>query len=98
MAETTVSTPTQVPKATRRRASRAAGPANGAAATATGIAVEKPSATTVRLALPASPPPRRQPHRTLVAAVALVTVFIATAALAGVVALMFVQQGHAEAS
>lgn len=97
MAEDTVSTPTEASKPVRRRASRAAGPANGDAATATGIAVEKP-AIKVRLARPAGAPPRRQPHRMLVAAVALVVVFVA-AAVTGLFAwLAFDSNRHMEAA
>ena len=94
MAEDTVST---APKPVRRRASRAAGPANGAASSSsTGVAAEAPQTVKVRLARPAGPPPRRQPHRTLVALVGLGVVVVAVAVLGGVVALMLVQQRHAE--
>jgi Mce-associated membrane protein len=43
------------------------------------------------------PPPRRQPHRTLVAGLALGVTAVLVAVLAGVVALLFTQQRHAEA-
>jgi Mce-associated membrane protein len=98
MAEETVPTP-GAPKPVRRRASRAAGPASGAATTPpVGVGTEAAKSSKVRLARPAGRPPRRQPHRTLVALVSLATVFVAAAALGGVVALMLVAQRHAEAS
>jgi Mce-associated membrane protein len=95
MAEDTVST-TDAPKPVRRRASRPAGPANGAAATSSGIRTETPTPEKVRVR-PAAPPPRRQSHRTLVTIVSLVTAFVAAAALGGVVAMMYVSQRDAEA-
>ncbi len=94
MAEDTVST---APKPVRRRASRAAGPANGAASSSsTGVAAEAPQTVKVRLARPAGPPPRRQPHPKLVALIGLGVTVVAVAVLGGVVALMLVQQRHAE--
>ena len=96
MAEDTVSTRTTL-RPGRRRASRPAGPTGAATTTATGVAVDKAAPVNVRLARPASPPPRRQPHRTLVAVVALVTVLVSAAVLAGGVAWMLVQQRHAVA-
>jgi Mce-associated membrane protein len=62
----------------RRRASRAAGPTSAAASSATGVSVEAPTAVKVRISKPA-PPPRKQPHRTLVAIVALATALVAAA-------------------
>jgi Mce-associated membrane protein len=97
MAEETVLAPEAPRPRERRRAKRPAGPVGEGAAT--GIAATaKVEPAKVRLAQPASKPPRRQPHRTLVAVISLAAVFVATAALAGVVALMFVQQGHAQAN
>jgi len=85
MAEDTVSTSTETPKPVRRRASRAVGPANGApTASTTGVRVQPPKAVKVRLPR-VGPPPRRQPHRTLVAVVALAVVFVATTAMGAVV-------------
>jgi Mce-associated membrane protein len=75
MAEDTVSAP-RASKPVRRRASRAAGPTSGAAAT--GVSVEAPKPVAVRTSRP-GPPPRRQPHRTLVAWVSLAVVFVAAA-------------------
>jgi Mce-associated membrane protein len=85
--------------ASRRRASRAAGPASGVVAdTPTTVSVETPAVVKVRLAKPVGPPPRRQPHRTLVAGLALGITAVLVAALAGVVALLFTQQRHADAA
>jgi Mce-associated membrane protein len=96
MAEDTVSTATEASKPTRRRASRAAGPAAGDATLSTGVSVDAPKAVKVKLFRP-GPPPRRQPHRKLVAIISLATAFVAAAAMAGVVALMFDQQRNDEA-
>jgi Mce-associated membrane protein len=83
--------------AARRRASRAAGPAAGAVAeTPAQVSVEAPPVVRVRLAKPMGPPPRRQPHRTLVAGLALGVTAVLVAALAGVVALLVTQQRHAD--
>jgi Mce-associated membrane protein len=70
---------TEARKTVRRRASRAAGPAGAVpAATSEDIRVEAP--TTVRVRVPRlGPPPRRRPHRMLVALVALAVVLVATA-------------------
>jgi Mce-associated membrane protein len=62
----------------RRRASRAAGPTSATASSATGVSVKAPTALKVRISKPA-PPPRKQPHRTLVAIVALATALVAAA-------------------
>ncbi|WP_322860464.1 mammalian cell entry protein [Mycobacterium europaeum] len=91
--------PTNNPRA-RRRASRAAGPAK----------VDAPQAATVQLdAAPArpaqpvkalksvKPPPRRRPHRALVAWISFAAGLLAVGALAGCVTLLVVQQGHANA-
>ena len=78
MAEDTVSAPAEASKPVRRRASRAAGPATGTAASATGVSAEAPKPAKARISRPA-PPPRRQPHRTLVTWVSLATVFVAAA-------------------
>jgi Mce-associated membrane protein len=86
MAEDTVSASQgreEAPKPVRRRASRAAGPAAGEASSATGV-VDAPTPVKVRLSKP-GPPPRRQPHRTLVTLIALATVLVA-AVVTGLVA------------
>lgn len=93
------STPTR--QAERRRASRAAGPANGKVAEVTAVRVETPvSASTTPAPKPrkAGQPARRQPHRRLVATVALAVGLVATAVLGGVVAVMIVQKNNAEAT
>jgi Mce-associated membrane protein len=76
MAEDTVSASPEGSKPGRRRASRAAGPAGGTQSPATGV-VEAPKPVKVRISKP-GPPPRRQPHRTLVTIVAFAAVFLAT--------------------
>jgi Mce-associated membrane protein len=95
------STPTRPPKDVRRRASRAAGPANGKAAEATVVRVEKPfsaSATPARRSRKAGPPARRPAHRRLVATVALTFGFVATGVLGAAVAVMIVQKDNTEAT
>src|ERR1700754_2889114 len=95
MAEDTVSSP-EASKPVRRRASRAAGPAAGTAPAAPGVVASPPQAK-VRLSKPA-PPPRRQPHRTLVALVALATVFIAAVVTGGLAWWAFSGNRHMEAA
>ena len=95
------STSTRPRQAVRRRASRAAGPANGKAAEATAVRVETPvsaSATPARKSRKAAPPPRRPAHRRLVAIVALAFGFVATGVLGAAVAVMVVQKDNAEAT
>jgi Mce-associated membrane protein len=93
------STPSPPRLAVRRRASRAAGPAKGNAAGTTTVRLET---TPVAAPKPAAPksggPPRRPANRHLVTLVALAFGFIATAAVAAVVAVMVVQQKHVEAA
>jgi Mce-associated membrane protein len=96
-------TPTQTrsQQAARRRASRAAGPANGKAAEVTAVPIERPvSATTTPAgkARKTAPPPRRPAHRRLVAIVALVLGFVATGTLGTAVAVMIVQKDNTEAA
>jgi Mce-associated membrane protein len=97
MAEGKVLTKPEASKPVRRRASRPAGPASGATTAGTGVLVE-PQPVKVRLPRPASPPPRRQPHRTLVMLISLAAAFAAAVVLSGVVALMLVQQRDAESA
>jgi Mce-associated membrane protein len=80
MAEETASTESPKPVG-RRRASRAAGPAGGAATTSARVPVEAPKPTRVRLSKPVAPPPRRQPHRALVAWTAVATTLVLVVAL-----------------
>lgn len=83
----------------RRRASRAAGPAGGAVADGPAhVTSDSPAVVRVRPVKPVGPPPRRQPHRALVAGLALGITAVLVAAMAGVVALLFTQQRHAEAA
>jgi Mce-associated membrane protein len=75
----------------RRRASRAAGPAAvDVGPAAAGItAVAKPGATKVRVAKPVGPPPRRQPNRRRVAVVGF-AVLAVLALVLGIVIAVFV--------
>jgi Mce-associated membrane protein len=107
MTEDTVSAPSEggsvatresesASKPVRRRASRAAGPTNSTAPSATGVSVAVPTPAKIRTSRPA-PPPRRQPNRTLVAIVALSAAFVA-AAVTGLFAwLAFDGNRHMEA-
>ena len=96
------SPPTTAPpgKAVRRRASRAAGPAGASSAdTTTTVRVEASTDIAARRPVPkAGPPPRPPAPRRLVAVAALAFGFIATALLAAGVAVMAIQQRHAEAA
>jgi Mce-associated membrane protein len=83
----------------RRRASRAAGPANGEPARDVAVQSEVPaapkkSAKPVRTLKSIKPPPRRQPHRALVAWISFAAALLAVGALAGCVAALIVQQRH----
>ena len=94
------STPTRQQQV-RRRASRAAGPANGKAVEATAVRVDSRTAastTPARRSRPAAPPPRRPANRRLVATVALVFAFVATGVLGAAVAVMIVQKNTTEAT
>src|SRR3954453_22015664 len=84
----------------RRRASRAAGPANGKAAEATAVRVEPPvsSTTPARKLRNPAPAARRRAHRRLVAIVALAFGFVATGVLGAAVAVLIVQKDNAEAT
>jgi Mce-associated membrane protein len=94
--------PTANPRA-RRRASRAAGPAKGEANDAATVQVDvaptqpaKPLKP-VKTLTSVKPPPRRRPHRALVAWIASVVVLLAIGALAGCVAVLMIQQRDATA-
>ncbi|WP_197375443.1 mammalian cell entry protein [Mycolicibacterium baixiangningiae] len=86
-------------KPVRRRASRAAGPANGSASepASDGARVDAPAPVKVRIPKPAAPPPRRRPHRTLVAAVSLGVLAVALAAVTTLVGVWSAQQRDADA-
>jgi Mce-associated membrane protein len=89
---------TESPKPTvRRRASRAAGPSSGAVGTSTAVSVDAPKTVKVRLSNPVGPPPRRQPHRALVAWVSLATAVVVVAALGVAVLLTQRHQDSEEA-
>lgn len=82
----------------RRRASRAAGPAAGeAAATPIEVRTESP-VTRVQTAQPVKAPPRRAPHRSLVALVAAAVLAVATIALGVGAYLMVDQQREVDAA
>jgi Mce-associated membrane protein len=88
----------------RRRASRAAGPAKGESSLVAELAVDVPAeAKPAKPAKPAKalkrvkPPPRRQPHRSLVGWISLAAALLAIGALAGCLTLLVTQQRHAEA-
>jgi Mce-associated membrane protein len=83
-------------RAVRRRASRAAGPANGSAAGTTTVRVEAPS-TAATPARKLTAPARRPANRRLVAVAALAFGFLAVVAVAVPVVWMTLAQRHAEA-
>jgi Mce-associated membrane protein len=95
MAEDKVSAPT-ASKPGRRRASRAAGPTSATASPVTGVSVEAPAVVKVRTSRPAAPP-RKQPHRTLVAIVALATALVAATVTGLFTWLAFDSNRHMEA-
>jgi Mce-associated membrane protein len=95
------STQTHPRQPVRRRASRAAGPANGKAAEATGMRVETRVSSTgpsARRPSNAATPARRLAPRRLVAIVALVFGFVATGVLGAAVAVLIVQKDNAAAT
>jgi Mce-associated membrane protein len=96
MTEQTASTT----KPVRRRASRPPGPAKGSVTepVVAGLRTGAPTPVRVRSSLPAGPPPRRQPHRTLVAAVALGVLAVALAAVTTLVGVWSAQQRSADAT
>ena len=90
----------------RRRASRAAGPARAEASEARTVRVEavtepkaaaKPAAKARKSLKPVKPPPRRQAHRALVGRISFAAALLAVGALAACLAVLIVQQRHAEA-
>ena len=85
--------------APRRRASRAAGPAAGVVPEAPAqVVVDSPAVVRVRPAKPVGPPPRRRSHGALVAALAVGCTAVLVAVVGGLVALLLVQQRHAQAA
>ncbi|MEH3138303.1 MAG: mammalian cell entry protein [Mycolicibacterium neoaurum] len=99
--ETTENTDTdgeQTRKVTRRRASRAAGPAgSGATDVATTLPVP-PAAVTVPTPVRAAPLPPRRPHRALVSLVSAVAALVAAAILVTAVVVLTVQRREAAES
>lgn len=94
-------TPTPAGRAVRRRASRPAGPTNGTAGEATAVrvaAADTAGATPVRKVRKPAPPPRRLPHRRLVAIVALVGGFVVTGVLGTAVAVLIAQRSDTEST
>ncbi len=93
--------PRDASRPARRRASRAAGPVGGTAPdTPAAVVVDASATPTARVrpvASPATPPPRRAPHRGLVALVSILTLVLLAGAVAGGVAWMLVTQRHEQA-
>jgi Mce-associated membrane protein len=79
----------------RRRASRAAGPARSESTAAATVRVDTPAGPPKQPTV--GPPPRRPAHRRLVGLVALVTGFVAIAALGTGLACLIIGQRHADA-
>lgn len=95
------STSSQSRQTVRRRASRAAGPANGSPAETTTVRADTPAAaktSPARTAVKLGPPPRRPAHQRRVAIAALALGFVAAAPAAAAVAVMVVQQKQVEAT
>ncbi len=94
---------------TRRRASRAAGPAKSESDAGATVHLDVAPAPTVqgvkggkgvegfKALKPVKPPPRRQPHRTLVAWLSCAAAVLAMGVLAGCVFALAAQHRHAEA-
>jgi Mce-associated membrane protein len=82
---------------TRRRSSRAAGPAGGEA-TATTVRVDTPAEPVRRQTAPIGPPPRRPAHRRLVGLIALAVGLVGLAALTAGLVIEVIQQRHADAT
>ena len=82
----------------RRRAVRAAGPANGAAAADTAVAVDAPAEPAKRRSSPLGPPPRRPAHRAMVARIAAAAGLLISVALGAGLWVLIVQQRDADAA
>jgi Mce-associated membrane protein len=99
MAESQPASATSTVEATkqvRRRASRAAGPAAGSNGPTGTLQVEAPAQTKPRSQLPLAPPPRRQPNRRRFGWLAAVASVVLVGALGAAVAVLLVQQRHAD--
>ncbi|SPM40166.1 hypothetical protein MNAB215_2362, partial [Mycobacterium numidiamassiliense] len=86
----------------RRRASRAAGPAQAESTPIAEVQIDVPAepkrpAKPVKALKRVKPPPRRQPHRALVRWISIAAALLAIGALAGCLTFLIVQQRHAEA-
>ncbi|MGB8387896.1 mammalian cell entry protein [Mycobacterium sp.] len=85
----------------RRRASRAAGPAKSEsiqpATVQADVAPTRSAKPVIKALKPVLPPPRRQPHRTLVGWISFAAGLLAVVALAGCVTALVIQQRHAAA-
>jgi Mce-associated membrane protein len=87
----------------RRRASRAAGPANSDSRTVTEVQVEAPAAPKkepakrAKTLKPVKPPPRRRPNRVKVIWISFASALLAIAALATCVSALVIQHQHAQA-
>ena len=95
------STSTRPRQAVRRRASRAAGPANGKTVEVTAVRVATPvsaGTTPARKSGKAAPPARRPANRRLVGILALVFALVATGVVGAAVAVMTIQKNEAEAT
>lgn len=86
----------------RRRASRAAGPAKGESTQDVTVQTDVPAAPKAppkpaKALKSVKPPPRRQPHRALVGWISFAAALAALGAVAGCLAVLLVQQRHANA-
>ncbi|MGA8544918.1 MAG: mammalian cell entry protein [Mycobacterium sp.] len=82
---------------TRRRASRAAGPVGGEAASTT-VRLDAPPEPIKQRATPLGPPPRRPPHRRLVGWTALAFALVGIVVLAAALLIAVIQQRQADAA
>lgn len=83
----------------RRRASRATGPAGDAAVTpGASVQVPTPSTVVAKAVRPVGPPPRRPANRRLAGIVAAAAGLAATGMLGALVAVLLVQQQHADST
>ena len=81
----------------RRRASRAAGPATGAATGSAATAKVAAPGVKVAATRPAGRPPRRPANRRLVGIISVAAGLVAAGVVGALVAVLFVQQRHAQA-
>lgn len=92
------------PQRARRRATRAAGPANSESSTTSEVALEAPAAPKkqpvkrVQALKTIKPPPRRRPNGRMVGWISFAAALLAIGALAGSLTALLVSQRHAEAT